>query len=140
MVKIYNKKGNLIFETREANLRGADLRGANLWGADLRGANLWGANLSEANLSEANLRGADLRGADLRGADLWGANLYFIKIKGSVNELLYCQDHLWIGCEYHHIGFWKIAYNIIGKENNYSDEQIEEYRNYIFHIDEIRKV
>jgi uncharacterized protein YjbI with pentapeptide repeats len=130
-------------DLRGANLRGADLRGADLRGADLRGANLRGADLRGADLRGANLRGADLRGADLRGADLYGANLYgadlygakiklpIISIAGSMHFFFYQSGNITIGCESHSIEYWLIMYNIIGREYDYTPEQIREYGEYI---------
>jgi hypothetical protein len=117
-----------------ADLGGADLEGANLEGADLRGANLRGADLEGADLEGANLEGANLRGANLRGADSEGANgikLPIISISGSMHSLQYMNEHIKIGCIEYHIEYWKIMYDVIGRENNYTDEQIAEYKSYI---------
>ncbi len=143
---------------RGADLRGADLRGANLIdanliGADLRGANLIDANLIDADLGGANLRGADLRGANLIGADLRGANLIganliganlidadlrgadltlpVIQIAGTAHSFWYSNGNLKIGCEYHHIEYWRIMYRAIGREHDYTEGQIAEYKRYI---------
>ncbi len=135
-------------DLREADLYGADLRGANLRGANLRDADLRGANLCEADLRGANLYGADLRDADLRGAnlceaDLRGANLCeadlyeaeiklpIISIAGSMHFFFYQSGNITIGCESHSIEYWLIMYNIIGREYDYTPEQIREYGEYI---------
>jgi len=78
--------------------------------------------LSDADLSRANLRGADLRGADLRD---------YVYIKGSQHDFQYIQGHITIGCEYHSLEYWLIAWDIIGKKNGYTEEQLKEYKNYI---------
>jgi hypothetical protein len=139
-------------DLRDANLRGANLRGANLYDADLRYADLCDANLYGANLRGANLRGANLRGANLYGADLCDANLYganlrgadlcnafgvslpIISINGSKHSLFYANGNLTIGCEWHHLEYWIIMYDIILKQNGYTEKQIEEYGKYIFMI------
>ncbi len=117
----------------KADLRGADLRGADLRGADLRGADLRGADLRGADLRGADLRGADLRGANLRGADLYG----YVLIKGSSYELQYVNGVLKIGCEVYSLEYWLIMYDTIGKENDFTDKQIKEYKNY---MDMIKKL
>src|SRR5574343_657087 len=120
----------------DANLRSANLGDANLGGAYLGDANLRGANLRSANLGDANLRGANLgdanlRGANLRDAYLGDANLPIVQIVGSKHYLVYVSDHITIGCEYHHVEYWRIMYEYIGNENNYTPEQIAEYKRYI---------
>jgi hypothetical protein len=95
--------------------------------------NLRGANLCEANLCGANLRGADLCGADLYGANLRGANLHIpiVSIIGSVHSLWYSNGLLKIGCEKYSLEYWIVMYDVIGRENNYNEEQIKEYYKYI---------
>jgi len=90
-----------------------------------------GADLREADLLGANLRGADLREADLLGANLYGANLPIVHIKGTANLLQYLTENITIGCEFHSLEYWLIMYDVIGRENNYTESQIEEYGNYI---------
>jgi len=127
-----------------ANLSGAILYGANLYGADLSGANLYGANLSGANLSGADLSRANLYGAILSGADLYGANLYgaiyidnlpIIKtlfITGSRNTVFWLgRNWIKIGCIQKSIKEWETEYKEIGKQQNYSKDQINEYYQYI---------
>jgi len=109
----------------EANLRGANLRGADLSEADLRGANLRGANLSEADLSEADLSEANLRGADLE------------KCKGILSFT--CEKHLGIyfkydneyyfkiGCMTNTAKWWLDNYKIVGKIEEYSDNDIKKH-------------
>ncbi len=93
MMKILNKKGDVLMivdadtlsnaDLRDANLRDADLSGANLSGANLRGADLRYADLRDAELRDADLRDADLSGANLRGANLRGANLSGANLSGA---------------------------------------------------------
>ena len=88
--------------------------------ADLSEADLRGANLSEANLSEADLRGANLRGA-------------LIFIHGSRHQLQYNKEinELRIGCHVHSLDKWLKSYKSIGDEECYTEEQIEEYKQYM---------
>jgi len=119
----------------EADLRGANLSEANLSEADLRGANLSGANLSEADLSEAHLSEADLSEADLSGANLSEAGLReaLIFIHGSRHQLQYNKEinELRIGCHVHSLDKWLKSYKSIGDEECYTEEQIEEYKQYM---------
>jgi len=80
-MKIYNKKGEILWESIDDDFCGANLCEANLYLADLRGLNLRKANLCRADLCGSDLREADLSeailvGADLHIADLRGTNLY----------------------------------------------------------------
>jgi hypothetical protein len=132
----YDSIKDALEKNRGADLWDADLGDANLGGADLCGANLWGANLRGANLWGANLWGANLRGANLRGADLGGANLgdaIFVFICGSRHNIQYNQSigELRIGCHVYHLEYWLIMFDVIGREEGYSDKQISEYHNYM---------
>lgn len=127
-----NKDADLI----GANLRSADLRGANLRGANLRDANLRGANLRDADLRGANLKGADLEGAYLKGADLRGAYLF---IQGSKHRFNFYNGFIWIDCECHSLEYWLIMYDTIGRENDYTEEQIKEYYKYIKMCKELQR-
>ena len=84
---------------------------------------------SEANLSGANLSGADLREADLSGADM-GAIIF---ISGSKHTIQFNKNYgeLRIGCIVCHLEYWLIMYDTIGRENCYTDQQIEEYHKYM---------
>ena len=110
-----------------ANLREADLSRADLYGANLRGANLRGANLSEANLSGANLYGANLREADLRGANLYGAKQRIVQISTVRHQIVAIDDMVSIGCHKFKLTHWLEHYQQIGKEEGYSDAEIELY-------------
>ena len=105
----------------------ADLHGANLKGVDLSRVNLRSANLSWADLSWANLRGADLRGADLSGAE--GKNFY-VSYFGQ-HHAIAAGGYISIGCERHTIEYWLNNYADIGKQNEYSNSEIEMYGNWI---------
>jgi len=138
-------------DLREADLKGAylggaDLRRAYLVGADLRGAYLGGADLRGADLREADLRGAylggaDLRGADLREADLRGAYLGetgIIAIQGSMHRIIcISRDEICVGCERHSLTDWIKTYRSIGKNNDYTHAQIEEYGKWFLVLDEM---
>jgi uncharacterized protein YjbI with pentapeptide repeats len=102
---------------------------------------LIGAN-RRADLSGADLSGADLSGADLSGADLSGANLSLpiITIVGSRHTFQYVSDNITIGCEFHSIEYWKIMYDVIGRENDYTEAEIEEYHRYIKMCDSVRTI
>jgi hypothetical protein len=158
----YDTLKDLIGANRRADLSVADLSGADLYRADLYRANLYRANLYRADLSWANLSGADLSGADLSGADLsWanlsganisganisGANLSganislpIITIVGSRHTFQYVSDNITIGCEFHSIEYWKIMYDVIGRENDYTEAEIEEYHRYIKMCDSVRTI
>jgi len=136
---------------REANLRGANLRGANLSGAnlrwaDLREANLSGADLRWADLREANLGGADLRWADLREANLGEANLrwadlrwadlqgckqYVVVIRASRDSIVGIDDDIRIGCKRMTLAEWLRRFEAVGREADYTEQQIAEYGIYL---------
>jgi len=131
----------------DADLSGADFYGADFYGADFCGANLCGANLCGANLSEANFCDADLSDADLseanlRGADLSGAegiSLPIITIIGSRHTFFYINDIIQIGCEKWAVDHWIENYQFIGENNDYTPEEIAEYKTYIDMIANLKK-
>ena len=93
-----------------------------------------GASLNMASLDMASLNGASLDGASLYGASLEntsGAVYPLISISGTMHLFCYYDGHITIGCEYHHIEYWLIMYEAIGRENDYTPEQIAEYGRYI---------
>jgi hypothetical protein len=129
-VNIFNRfTGAIIITGKYDSTKDAvEINRANLSRANLSGANLYGANLSRADLSRADLYGANLYGANLSGANL---SIPIISINGTRHSLWYFNGNLSIGCITHHIEYWKIMYDVIGRENEYDDDQIAEYRNYI---------
>ena len=113
-----------------ANLSRADLSKTNLSKANLSGANLSEANLSRANLSGADLSRADLSGTNLSWANLSGANLSFTCIKGfyiGKHFGYYHEGLLKIGCTEHPLDYWVEKYEVIGRNANYSDNDIYLY-------------
>ncbi|OGH07432.1 MAG: hypothetical protein A2W22_03115 [Candidatus Levybacteria bacterium RBG_16_35_11] len=120
----------------EANLSGADLSGADLSEADLSEADLSGADLSKADLSEADLSKADLSKADLSKANLSKANLsgasgifatgYFGK-----HHAVAAGGYISIGCERHTYDEWLKDGENIGKNNGYTDDEINLYMAWI---------
>ena len=129
-------------DLRDTVLRGADLSYVDLRGADLTNADLEGANLKGVDLSGVDLRYAYLEDADLEGAVLEGANLKYAYLtnvnlegtgvyffKGPKDDAIYNSkdDKLYIGCQVHSLDYWLKNYVDIGKEHEYTDEEIEVY-------------
>lgn len=123
-------------DLRGANLREADLKRADLSGADLRGANLRGADLGYADLSYANLGRADLSCANLNGADLSyvslsGVDLYntsVITFQLGKHFGFYHEGYLKIGCKGHSLEYWIYHVETIGKQHNYTPQEIARYK------------
>ena len=113
-----------------ANLRYAYLSNADLRYADLSNANLSYANLRYAYLSNANLRYADLRYADLSNANLRYANLMTFQFQR--HQAFYTFDGtLRIGCIVLPISEWVDTFEQIGLHEQYTDEQIDMYGDFI---------
>ena len=79
----------------------------------------------------ANLEGANLRGANLRGAK--GITIPVITITGSRHVVFYHNGQIKIGCNVFTVDEWldRQRADILGKEANYTDTELEEYRKYI---------
>ena len=108
--------------------------------ADLSDADLSDVNLSRADLSDVNLSRADLSGANLSGANLSGANLHvaagdFALFFGGKHHAWATCTHIGIGCQMHTHAEWREDYKEIGIDNDYTAEQIEIYRQWIFSLD-----
>jgi hypothetical protein len=134
LIKTLRKYGSnkCKFYLRGADFRGADFRGADLRGADLRGANFRGADLRGADFRGADFRGAYLRGAYFRGADLRDVKDFLSFIGGKDFAVFQISTQiLQIGCITKHINEWLAEYVSIGKENNYTEKQIELYHQFI---------
>ena len=114
-----------------AYLSGANLSGADLSGAYLRGADLSGADFSRADLRGANLRDADLRRADLSGADLSGADGNFVAGYYGKHHATAAGGYICIGCERHTYQEWIYNGEQIGKDNEYTDDEIADYMGWI---------
>jgi hypothetical protein len=145
-----------------ANLNGTDIAGTNLYMASLIGANLYDANLNGANLNSANLEGANLRDSSLNNANLDFAilsnadlknaclsNISFndctkfdfkiLSIHGSRDKLILIKNKnvymLYIGCYGYTLDHWKKYYKFIGRQNRYTEKEIEEYYGHILHLE-----
>ena len=77
----------------------------------------------------ANLRGANLRGANLEDAK--NIKLPIINLYGSKHSLFYIDNIIKIGCEKYTIKEWLDSYEEIGKKNDYTELEINEYYKYI---------
>lgn len=118
----------------EADLSRADLSGANLSIADLSGANLSGSDLFVVNLSRADLSAANLSGANLSGVNLSGTiyeNKEFKSFQYNQHLAFWDGYTLRIQCENHSLDYWLENYEKIGKQNNYSKQEIEKYGEFI---------
>jgi len=104
---------------------------------DLSSADLREAYLREADLTGANLYKADLTGADLYKANLIGANLINVKGKNIItysrgqHQLTYVDGDVRIGCQYHPLNYWITNGERIGKDAEYTVEQINHYMTFI---------
>ena len=119
-----------VKKAREAR---ANLYAANLSRADLSGADLSRADLSGADLSRANLSGADLSGANLSGAEgLLPNGLIPLQIFGTKHALIVKEPgHITVGCEHHPVAWWEEHYAAVGRREDYTATQRNEYRNFI---------
>lgn len=78
---------------------------------------------------KANLRGANLRCANLRGADLSQRVSQFSASKQHVALLI--GDNLRIGCKHETLEWWLENGEALGRENEYTEEEIKMYMNFI---------
>jgi len=81
---------------------------------------------------------ANFRGGDFRGGNFYGGyyEVSMLQIQGSKHFCYaYFEDDgsicLGIGCERHSIEWWIESYSEIGNNENYTAEQVDEYKLYI---------
>jgi hypothetical protein len=74
--------------------------------------------------------------AKLNDAELNGQHVESISIfnGGRHQGIAHCT-HISIGCEYNTHAEWREKYQAIGEKNEYTPEQIERYRAWIFSLD-----
>ena len=142
----------------DANLEGIDFSGSDLRVADLKGANLRYSDLTNVNLEGANLEYTDLRNAYLTSADLTGARLkgaclddicwnmaklnntgvYLFKSPRHDGIYNSKDDKLYMFRMTHSLDYWLQNYADIGKKHRYTDEEIEEYGQWIKSLKELK--
>ena len=96
---------------------------------------------SENNTIRETVEKANLYGANLYGAKDESGRLIIkhLTIMGNVNSILwYGNGKISIGCITKTIADWKDQHREIGKENSYTDEQIEEYYSYILFCEQMQ--
>ncbi len=88
------------------------------------------ADLRVSDLSYANLRDADLRYANLSGA-IGDISVF----SGGKDQGIATCTHIFIGCQARTHTEWRKHYARIGENNQYTAEEIERYRAWIFSLD-----
>ncbi len=111
----------LIFE--KANFRGGDFYGGDFYGGYFYGGYFHGGDFYGGYFYGGNFRGGDYE-------------VSMLQIQGSKHFCYaYFEDDgsicLGIGCERHSIEWWIESYSEIGNNENYTAEQVDEYKLYI---------
>ena len=121
------------------DFRGGDFRGGDFRGGDFYGGDFYGGDFRGGNFHGGYFHGGDFRGGDFHGGYFHGGDyeVLMLQIQGSKH---FCYAYfseednsvcLGIGCERHTIEWWLENYASIGQEENYTDEQVDEYKLYI---------
>ena len=114
--------------------RGGDFYGGDFYGGNFRGGDFYGGNFHGGYFHGGNFYGGNFYGGNFRGGDY---EVLMLQIQGSKH---FCYAYfseednsvcLGIGCERHTIEWWLENYASIGQEENYTDEQVDEYKLYI---------
>ena len=94
----------------------------------------WHKSSNDGYFHGGNFYGGYFHGGNFRGGDY---EVLMLQIQGSKH---FCYAYfseednsvcLGIGCERHTIEWWLENYASIGQEENYTDEQVDEYKLYI---------
>ena len=119
---------------RGGDFRGGDFYGGDFYGGNFRGGDFYGGNFHGGYFHGGNFYGGNFHGGNFRGGDY---EVLMLQIQGSKH---FCYAYfseednsvcLGIGCERHTIEWWLENYASIGQEENYTDEQVDEYKLYI---------
>ena len=127
----------LIFE--KANFYGGYFHGGDFYGGDFRGGDFYGGDFYGGNFHGGYFHGGNFYGGNFHGGNFRGGDyeVLMLQIQGSKH---FCYAYfseednsvcLGIGCERHTIEWWLENYASIGQEENYTDEQVDEYKLYI---------
>jgi len=143
MIEIKESETNEILKVVDAEtLSRADLHDTNLQWSDLHDVDLSYADLSGADLSDSDLRGADLTGAILDGTNLQGADLLhaiapqIIAISGSRDAIIAVSpDRVSIGCLSYSLADWLANGAEIGRQSDYTEEEIVEYMGHLKYVE-----
>ena len=92
---------------------------------------IWGGVFRGGEFVGGEFRGGEFRGGVFRGGEFWSGELK-LQIQGSKHFINSPDgENLKIGREIHPIGYWVENYKVIGKKNNYTKDEIIEYKMYI---------
>ena len=121
------------------DFRGGDFHGGYFHGGDFRGGDFYGGDFYGGNFHGGYFHGGNFYGGNFHGGNFRGGDyeVLMLQIQGSKH---FCYAYfseednsvcLGIGCERHTIEWWLENYASIGQEENYTDEQVDEYKLYI---------
>ena len=124
---------------RGGDFRGGDFYGGDFYGGDFRGGDFYGGDFYGGNFHGGYFHGGNFYGGNFHGGNFRGGDyeVLMLQIQGSKH---FCYAYfseednsvcLGIGCERHTIEWWLENYASIGQEENYTDEQVDEYKLYI---------
>ena len=134
---------------RGGDFRGGDFYGGDFYGGDFRGGDFYGGDFYGGNFRGGDFYGGNFHGGYFHGGNFYGGNFHGGNFRGGDYEVLmlqiqgskhFCYAYfseednsvcLGIGCERHTIEWWLENYASIGQEENYTDEQVDEYKLYI---------
>ena len=135
------------------NFHGGDFHGGTFYGGNFHGdyfygdyfhgGTFYGGTFYGGNFHGGNFHGGNFHGGNFHGGDFHGGNFHggtykvsMLQIQGSKHFCYaYFEDDgsicLGIGCERHSIEWWIESYSEIGNNENYTAEQVDEYKLYI---------
>ncbi len=151
-VRFFGQDQPYIF--KGAKISGGDFWGGNFWRGNFWGGNFWSGDFRGGNFWSGDFRGGNFSGGDYRGGNYRGGNFRGGVIRGGVYEVTLLQIQgsrhfcylektdeggllLGIGCRKYTIDEWKKQYSQIGADENYSLDEIAEYKEYILMYDRL---
>jgi hypothetical protein len=126
-------------------IEGGTIAGGTIWGGTIEGGTIaggtiWGGTIRGGTIAGGTIWGGIIEGGTIAGGTIWGGTIADgewkttpLFISGSRFELSNAKPgHLQIGCECHPFSWWTgPKAKALARHQNFSPEEIKEYRAYI---------
>ena len=115
-------------------IHGGRIRGGVIYSGEIYSGEIFNGIIYSGVIYCGVIRGGEIHGGKIHGGIIYGGiwKKSPLQIQGSRNFINTSNNNsITIGCITNTIDEWLLEYKKIGKDNNYTLEQIEEYYNYI---------
>ena len=109
------------------------VNGGEFHGGEFLSGVFHGGEFHDGEFHGGEFHGGEFRGGEFRGGEFLGGEFHTspLFVQGTRHFVCLVGDVLNIGCNQHSVEYWLQSFEQIGHSNCYSEEQIQEYKNYI---------